>query len=1159
MIPVLRAREAVLRYSVMAGVALSGRVPTLGDVGHFTRYHEAWSWLTKEPPMFMPPDAGVEWWEAIRDAVFPGWSARHGEAHHLDRDQPEKLVRLLQLARPLLAIDLCTILSDERRQGWKTRLAVHRGCGPPSVRDVHAARGTEALCIDQAWLRFARGASGGRQVVFLPVPLAYPFDLYTEEEADRERVAFIVPPQGGGTSVNMLDMEGRLEPPPRTRRAGEARHRAWKEALLSGMEPNVREVHENTSALEPWAADELQRLGWQVKGDLGRGAFGVVVEASLHGEVYAVKVLDRTPHGGDRRKLAERLRRLSERLRGVVGVVGYPELGRNQPEGALVMNKVSGLTLDRWLARDPAEEVRRQVASALIDCVRRVHEKGVSHRDLHPRNVIVSEGDQPVLIDFGFARPVAGWSASLRSSALQRGWGVAPYAPKDQLQGLVEPSEWFAADVHAVGWLVRAIHAGALPIEKGGSWTFPRDRTVPRWVEEATRGWCAERPADRPADGVAASLDWEQAALNVETRLGAFVAGEWRLQNRLVPREKDSPWGWAVRERDGAVGLVFTLGNQSPGSFLLERIQATRPPTVAALLDCRFDPGGGRNVHVVAPPTGVVHRLHPSLQHLGARAMVVLLLDCIRLLAWLVDDRELTVRPVDLWVNRKTGGLYVPILRSRSRGADWSQPEWLKLAARIAEARPEVEEVRLPDEQAPDWFDLTSPDEASSDDAFLDFLGAVQQRLVRRPVVEERQVFLAVEALDMLRRLSAGTWSEGLRENCMDIMERLSASTSIWAGQVAGPEWGLQEAVAARREALVQASEVRRERLDDHERRLADARAESKARRKADQVERQATRRALLERAIQVRVERSGDDAESARLEEEARRIAVDLDLPPAYLLSLEAWLAHHGELDLLDPRSQPIRWRTPTWLGEIEGGKERVKPGQPIVRFSLPPPEVFPPSTLTGGATRGRLSIRDLIQRLRSDLERTARGVEEDAMDPECATAEAHAVARLRSLTWLVIDREIAKRGDEYSKVALRRWAAWESPPSVIWTARVPEELRCLGACSLAALVEENHAPGSGLDARSRWASALEAPFGAPDPHDSVYDLDSVADLSQPRAVDPVDVSDQIEPDGILVLQDLRWAHGPVPFDGERVWYGAPPDRPLDRLKPNLRSRGQS
>lgn len=262
--PVLRAREAMLRYSVMAGVALSGRVPTLDDVGGFTRYHEAWTWLAKEPPTFVPPDAGPGWWDAIREAVLPGWNARHGEAHHLAPDDLEGLVRLLRVARPLLDIDLCTILRDEKRQGWRTRLAVHRGCGPAYVRDVHAASGGEVLGTDQAWLRFARGASGGRQVVFLPVPLAYPFDLYTEEEADRERVAFIVPPQGGGTSVNRLDMEGRLERPPRTRRAGEARHRAWKEALLSGMEPNVREVHENTSALEPWAADELQRLGWQV-------------------------------------------------------------------------------------------------------------------------------------------------------------------------------------------------------------------------------------------------------------------------------------------------------------------------------------------------------------------------------------------------------------------------------------------------------------------------------------------------------------------------------------------------------------------------------------------------------------------------------------------------------------------------------------------------------------------------------------------------------------------------------------------------------------------------------------------------------------------------------------------------------------------------------
>ena len=48
-------------------------------------------------------------------------------------------------------------------------------------------------------------------------------------------------------------------------------------------------------------------------------------------------------------------------------------------------------------------------AHAMATAIGHIHDNGVLHRDIAPRNFVLSDGGLPVLIDFGLSRMVRGY------------------------------------------------------------------------------------------------------------------------------------------------------------------------------------------------------------------------------------------------------------------------------------------------------------------------------------------------------------------------------------------------------------------------------------------------------------------------------------------------------------------------------------------------------------------------------------------------------------------------------------------------------------------------------------------------------------------------------------------------------------------------------
>ena len=217
---------------------------------------------------------------------------------------------------------------------------------------------------------------------------------------------------------------------------------------------------------------------YRIERELGRGGQGTVFlafDTKLERPV-ALKVLKPTWSG-----LSSMVRRF-EREAQALARIDHPGLATVHDAASahgveyLVMRHVEGRTLAQELAaRDPCAALDRAAVWRYVTLVEKAsralhiaHEAGLVHRDVKPGNIMVTAGDEPVVLDFGLAlfRDLEAEKLTVTGEIL----GTAPFMAPEQVAGDRNRVDR-RTDVFALAATLRAV----LPDERRRGSAVPRD------------------------------------------------------------------------------------------------------------------------------------------------------------------------------------------------------------------------------------------------------------------------------------------------------------------------------------------------------------------------------------------------------------------------------------------------------------------------------------------------------------------------------------------------------------------------------------------------------------------------------------------------------------------------------------------------------------
>jgi eukaryotic-like serine/threonine-protein kinase len=325
---------------------------------------------------------------------------------------------------------------------------------------------------------------------------------------------------------------------------------------------------------------------YELRDTLGEGSFGRVyrgVDRRL-GRAVAVKVIK--PWWAEDSAWVERFEREAQLLARVhdPGVVQIFDIGHAEEGPYYVAELVEGESLAERLraGRLPPEQAR-SIAERLCRALASAHRQGVVHCDVKPANVLLGDGGEVKVGDFGVAR-LAEATSQLAGTTVA---GTPRYMSPEQARGLPTTA---ATDVYSAGVVLYEMLTGrppfpdGSPVELGLRHLQDPPPELPEAVPAPLRKIVAQALAKEPGSRFASAEEMADALR--EAGAGEDCAG-------------------AARGPTGDAAVAAVAGEAAPTVF---KVPASHAPTVARAsgADAAAVDGGGEAPTIartrVAPP-----------------------------------------------------------------------------------------------------------------------------------------------------------------------------------------------------------------------------------------------------------------------------------------------------------------------------------------------------------------------------------------------------------------------------------------------------------------------------------------------------------------------------------------------------------------------------
>ena len=211
---------------------------------------------------------------------------------------------------------------------------------------------------------------------------------------------------------------------------------------------------------------------YRILDELGRGGMGVVYRAvdTRLGREVALKFLpDDVAHDGPELTRFRREARAASALNHPSICTIY-DVGEHEGRHFIAMELVRGVSLAERLQQGPLpiDDVRR-LGAQLAGALEAAHAQGVIHRDVKPRNVIVTERGDAKLLDFGLAKAApqsesTGTALTLEAEVTQdhRVVGTPSFMSPEQVLG--QPLDG-RSDLFSLGSVLYAMATGRRPFD----------------------------------------------------------------------------------------------------------------------------------------------------------------------------------------------------------------------------------------------------------------------------------------------------------------------------------------------------------------------------------------------------------------------------------------------------------------------------------------------------------------------------------------------------------------------------------------------------------------------------------------------------------------------------------------------------------------------